>query len=323
MAEMAVVHSDFEGSQNVSVSDRFGFTLFLAVAVHVVLILGVVFVEDPAQPVSRTLEVTLSQFKSEQAPERADFIAQNNQLGSGESEVPLLPSVTETPIFQANESQPLAPQQLSQTQQQPERPPVESPPSPQRRNDRGLDQSSSPSQEVVTTVNETGKEVISNSRKREPTLAAPKPPGTATSLLDISLEIASQLAKIDLQKQNNARKPRVRRLYSASTKEAVDAAYLDSWRRKIERVGNLNYPQEARRRKLHGTLRLLVALLPDGSIKEVEVLKSSGHQVLDDAAKRIVHLAAPYAPFPPEIRQRTDVMEIIRTWRFEKNYRLL
>jgi protein TonB len=176
---------------------------------------------------------------------------------------------------------------------------------------------------VVTTVNETGKEMISNSRKREPTLAAPKPPGTATSLLDISLEIASQLAKIDLQKQNNARKPRVRRLYSASTKEAVDAAYLDSWRRKIERVGNLNYPQEARRRKLHGTLRLLVALLPDGSIKEVEVLKSSGHQVLDDAAKRIVHLAAPYAPFPLEIRQRTDVMEIIRTWRFEKNYRLL
>ena len=99
----------------------------------------------------------------------------------------------------------------------------------------------------------------------------------------------------------------------------MDAFYLNSWRRKIETIGNLNYPVEARKRKLYGDLRLMVAILPDGTLKEVELLQSSGHRVLDDAAVRIVRLAAPFAPFPDELRQTTDVLEIIRTWQFRKN----
>ena len=116
-----------------------------------------------------------------------------------------------------------------------------------------------------------------------------------------------------------ANRPRVRRLYSASTRKSYDAAYLDGWRRKVERVGNLNYPEEALRRRLYGHLRLLVVIQPDGRLKSVEVLKSSGHSILDDAAKRIVYLSAPFAPFPPEIRKRADLIEIIRTWRFERS----
>jgi protein TonB len=104
-----------------------------------------------------------------------------------------------------------------------------------------------------------------------------------------------------------------------SAKRTVDAYYLQSWRRKVEAVGNLNYPAAARRDRLYGSLRLLVAITPDGDLKEVRVLDSSGHAILDDAAVRIVELAAPFAPFPPEMRRNTDVLEIIRTWQFRKN----
>ncbi len=153
--------------------------------------------------------------------------------------------------------------------------------------------------------------------------AEPPPPakvqtGSAPSLMAQSLEIASLEARLDLHQQQNANRPKVRRLYSASTRQSYDAAYLDSWRRKVERVGNLNYPEEAHQRGLYGSLRLLVVIQPDGSLKRVEILKSSGHTLLDDAAKRIVHMSAPFAPFPPELRKQADLVEIIRTWRFEK-----
>ena len=91
---------------------------------------------------------------------------------------------------------------------------------------------------------------------------------------------------------------------------------MEAWRAKVERVGNLNYPEEARRRKLAGQLVLDVALNPDGKINQITIRRSSGHKVLDDAAIRIVELAAPYAPFPEEIRAETDVLHITRTWQF-------
>ena len=88
----------------------------------------------------------------------------------------------------------------------------------------------------------------------------------------------------------------------------------------METVGNLNYPEEARREQLYGSLRLMVSITPDGGLKEVRILDSSGFKVLDDAAIRIVRQAAPFAPFPEEMRQSTDVLEIIRTWQFRKNH---
>ena len=88
---------------------------------------------------------------------------------------------------------------------------------------------------------------------------------------------------------------------------------------KVERVGNLNYPDEARRNRLSGHLILDVALNPDGSINEITIRKPSGHKVLDDAAVRIVELAAPYAPFPDSFRKETDILHITRTWQFVNN----
>lgn len=93
--------------------------------------------------------------------------------------------------------------------------------------------------------------------------------------------------------------------------------YLEDWRLKVERIGAMNYPEEARG-KFFGTLVMSVALRPDGSVDRIIVLRSSGNKVLDDAAKRIVTIAAPFAPFPPDIRKETDYLDITRTWSFTR-----
>ena len=90
----------------------------------------------------------------------------------------------------------------------------------------------------------------------------------------------------------------------------------------MEQIGNLNYPEEARRKRLYGNLILRVAVRADGSVEQVQVLRSSGFTVLDEAAVHIVELAAPYAPFPPDIAAETDVLDITRTWQFQRNNQL-
>ena len=94
------------------------------------------------------------------------------------------------------------------------------------------------------------------------------------------------------------------------------AFYLEAWRRQVERVGKLNYPSEARRQQITGALRLLAVIDADGALVDATLMESSGHAVLDEAALRIVRLAAPFAPFPPDIRAAADRLEIERTWRF-------
>src|SRR5690606_19984276 len=98
--------------------------------------------------------------------------------------------------------------------------------------------------------------------------------------------------------------------------EYLPASYMVEWVEKVERLGNLNYPGQALRDQLEGSLMLEVELKWDGSVVEINVLRSSGHRLLDDAAKRIVKLASPFAPFSPELRQTADHLEIVRTWQF-------
>jgi protein TonB len=91
---------------------------------------------------------------------------------------------------------------------------------------------------------------------------------------------------------------------------------MEAWRAKVERVGNLNYPEAARKQNLSGSLILDVALNADGSINQITIRRSSGQKVLDDAAIRIVELASPFAPFPEQVREETDILHITRTWQF-------
>jgi periplasmic protein TonB len=99
----------------------------------------------------------------------------------------------------------------------------------------------------------------------------------------------------------------------------VDAAYLLDWRRRLEAVGNQYYPEASIRYGMYGNLRMLVVIRQDGSLEDIQVLSSSGYAVLDEAAIKIVRMAAPYAPFPPELQATTDKLEIVRTWYFQEN----
>jgi protein TonB len=280
----------------VSPGDRLSFTVFLAVALHAALILGVTFTYVTSKPSTHTMEVTLAQQRAKRRPENADFLAQINQVGSGALEEKAIMTAPTVAQFQDTE--------IRETNQD----------IPQSSSYKTVEQK----QTAITTTAKTDHKVTVDSDATEviPQKAEFK---NKKSLQARALEIASLEARIDHQRQIYAKRPRIKRLTSLSTASSADAFYLNSWRRKIESIGNLNYPQKARENKLYGSLRLMVAILPDGSLKEVELLESSGHQVLDDAAVRIVRLSAPYAPFPDELRQSTDVLEIIRTWQFRKN----
>lgn len=143
-----------------------------------------------------------------------------------------------------------------------------------------------------------------------------KPKAKLSQLLaSTQIEIDRLTAELDRRSLSASQRDR-RKAVNASTQEYKYAAYLESWRRKVEKIGNLNYPDEAKRRKLYGNLLMHVAVRADGSVEKISVRRSSGHKLLDDAAVRIVRMSAPFAPFPPEIRQEVDVLDITRTWQF-------
>jgi protein TonB len=283
-------------SPTITSGDRLSFTTFLAIMIHAAIILGVTFTYVAKKPSTHTMEVTLVQHADKNKPKTPDFLAQFNQVGSGTlDEKALITSPTQA------EFQDTVIRETS-VQQQPKAA-------------RKVEQQQKP---VVTTSGKSEQKALADVKVESPDEGEFKNPDKK-SLLQRSLEIASLEARLEQQRQVYANRPRIKRLTSLSTASSVDAFYLNSWRRKIESIGNLNYPREARKRKLYGSLRLMVAIEPDGALQDVRLLETSGHKVLDDAAINIVRLAAPFAPFSDELRQTTDVLEIIRTWQFRKN----
>ena len=270
--------------------DRLGFTLFLAASLHAALILGVGFTVDANLQDSPTIEVTLALSNDVEAPEDADFLAATNQLGSGtESEI-METTTTQEADFHANQMQEIIPDPLSAT------------PAAQYEK-RELLTTVAAAEDAVTTDEETPVEATDSLVTSE-----------NLSYDELAREIASLEARIALEQQAKAKRPRVKRLTSVSTKSADEAGYLNMWRQKVERVGNANYPASG----VYGNLRMLVILSHDGTLQEVRILESSGHRVLDNAAMRIVRLAAPYQAFPVEMRKAYDQLEIIRTWKFSR-----
>jgi protein TonB len=130
-----------------------------------------------------------------------------------------------------------------------------------------------------------------------------------------ALEMEKLEATIAKQQDDYQKRPK-RKFVGGRTKEYKYALYVEAWRQKVEKIGNLNYPEAARDLKLYGQLQMTVSLKPDGSIDSIEVNRSSGHKVLDAAAKHIVELGAPYAVFPDDIRKEVDILSITRTWTF-------
>ena len=273
-------------------NDRLGFAIFIAAALHAILILGLTFSPPDNDYYAPQIEVTLAQNSLSEAPEDADHIAQANQAGSG--------NMADNTQMTSNANTPLPSQQA-----------LEQTPPPLRQ------QENSSATNPVLTATVARDLAATEIDKREK--APAKLDGISPEVDQLNQELATLQAALDEQTRAYSNRPRVRRLTSASTRQAVDAAYLHDWRQRLEAVGNKYYPEASLRYGIYGSLRLLVTIRHDGSLEDIDVLSSSGYAVLDDAAIKIVRMAAPYAPFPPELRATTDKLEIIRTWQFQEN----
>lgn len=273
--------------------DRLSFALFMAVALHAVIVLGITFAPESPRPSAQTMEITLSQFDEEQAPDQADFLAATNQQGSGTLDEMAEMTTTQVAETFQPEPQPVQPEPPSAVEPQPDQSPT------------------------VVQTQAPARDQTPESRPVEPDQSEPLPKREKRSLLERSLEIASLEARLDQQQQAYARKPRILRLTSASTMAAADARWVLDFEQRIERIGTINYPGSEVRRLGHSARsRVLVVVRKDGTLKQLEILDSSGSTIIDDAIISIVRMGAPYAPFTGEQSRQYDEIEIIRTFEF-------
>ncbi len=271
---------------------RFRNAMLVAIAAHALLILAVSFTASLSTPyVSPQIEVTLATRPSTVAPEDASNIAQANQVGSG-NEARMNQLSTNNPLQSDSPSEQQA--RMQQSQQQTAR-----------------------QHDTLTTTGMADRKV--SAQLTDASTQHTSLDGVSLEVDRINREIASLKAELDEETRADADQPRVRRLTAASAKQSVDAAYLLDWRKRLEAVGNQYYPQASIRYGLYGELRMLVIIRNDGSLEDIQILSSSGYAVLDEAAIKIVRMAAPYSPFPPELRATTDKLEIVRTWHFQEN----
>ncbi|WP_024301167.1 energy transducer TonB [Pseudogulbenkiania sp. MAI-1] len=162
--------------------------------------------------------------------------------------------------------------------------------------------------------------------RQAPAMAPPQPsqpavPITAQTLLAQASLMARQQGDDDtVNRPDESGRPKG--VYGVTARGVEWARYVDDWRLKVERIGNLNYPEEARRQQIFGALELTVVVNADGTLRSVSVRRSSGHDVLDNAAKNIVKLSAPFAPFPPSLAEKFSTLEIVRRWAFTQDSRL-
>ncbi|PTY38019.1 hypothetical protein BGP77_16315 [Saccharospirillum sp. MSK14-1] len=283
---------------SVGAVDRLSFTLFVAVGLHALVIFGIGFSNPESQPLPPTLDVTLAQHASDRSTplDEADFLADANQQGSGTQEDKAQLTSTEQAEIEDNQIFRTTPevQQISFAQQDAQR-------------------------ALVTTTGDSERSIAN--QPSEEAITDPSQASDSALLVSQVSDIATLRAMLDESRQNLAKAPRTRTLTAVSARQSLDAAYVYGWLEEIERIGNQNYPQAARQQRLTGNVRLAVTIRADGSLGNVSVTRSSGHAVLDQAAQRIVHLAAPFEPFTLEMRQEYDQLEIIRTWQFRTDNR--
>jgi periplasmic protein TonB len=268
--------------------ERLSATLVLSLLLHGLVLLGVGFALEDAAPVMPTLDVILTQTSTPLSPKQADFLAQANHQGGGESERANRPTDTQSGLVPKPDDG-VAPRQLRAQSPAPQPPPE------------------------ARVISSTHSDVATPLPQATPPAdMSDLPPGRMK--IDHDMEMARLAAEIHLNSQLYAKRPS-RKFVSASTREYAWAGYLRQWVDRAERVGNLNYPEEARRRKLAGVVVIDVGIRRDGSVERAVVMISSGTPLLDAAALRIAKLAEPYPPLPKTV-ENPDILDVTRTWRF-------
>jgi len=265
-----------------------------SIGLHALVLFGIgVSLPDPTKLAKalQPLEVTLVNSKSKSRPHKADAMAQANLNGGGNTPEDRHAS---TPLPTLTDGQQFTPKQESRKVQK-------------------LEQEAKRLMTQLHSTHSVKQEHIHEKKQASN--------DNANDLVQRSLQIARLEARIDKDYSTYQKMPR-RTFIGARTQEYRFAQYVEDWRIKIERIGNLNYPQDARQNKIYGSLVLTVSIRADGSVESVEINRSSGQPILDAAAVRIVKLASPFAPLPPDIRKDTDILSITRTWVFTPNNRL-
>ncbi len=273
----------------ISDKDRLGMTFFLAAIFHGILILGITFTLAPAadNKALPTLDIILVQTQNPSEAKDAKYLAQISQQGGGNSEEKARPRDLFTAPTLAQE-----PGLALQTQQQ-------------------LARQSQTEQVAMLHQKDSDFSIETDDQQTKPdeiTTNQQESTNKNTKTARLAQEISNIL-------ENRSERPKVKYMNS-STKEFIPARYMREWIDRVERVGNLNYPDQARRQKKSGTLILDVVINSDGELVNIDLRQSSGHKLLDDAAQRIVKLAAPYSPFPAKLKQQADVIHILRSWEF-------
>ena len=273
---------------------RLSLSMAFSVALHAFALFGIALVlPDPRSAASflQPLQVVLVNVKSKSRPAKADALAQANLEGGGNTPED---RQARTPLPAIRDDRQFTPEQIA----------------------RRVAQLEEESKRMLTRLKSGYQVVQPEPRKQQSSDAR-----SGEDLVQKSLEIARLEAQIDKNHEALQKWPK-RRYIGSSTREYRFAQYIEDWRIKVERIGNLNYPEQARQQRIFGSLKLSVSINADGSLGPVEVDRSSGSRILDAAAMRIVRLAAPFAPLPPDIRKDTDILVITRTWTFTSTDRL-
>lgn len=239
--------------------------------------------------ITPSLEVILVQERESEAPQQADYIAQIAQDGGGESDDVARPSS----LFASD-------QNVDTDGMAPE-PVIKSAP----------EVAASAAEDVLTAVFSDEETVVETERQQNLTESA----RVDKIVIEENLDIAKLTAEIERQQGEFAKRPK-KKFLNARTQEAASARYMKYWIEKVERIGNLNYPDAARRARLNGALIMTVGIRKDGKIESIDISESSTERVLDDAARRIVELSAPFEPLNPELAEQADIIYITRTWEF-------
>ena len=279
---------------SVSSNDRMSFTLIFAIAVHALVILGIgfEFVRGHSAPQS-TIEVILTKTKNFNEPDEAQVIAEHNQKQSGSVDHdsrPTSPSMTQNTFLDKSKiNQQESTENTARTMQ----------------NEMIISNDQSDS---AITNKQTGEGLYRQSRKKSQ---------------QSSQNITRLISELSREKQLYAKRPRINHIDTLSAKSAIEAKYIKDWVEKVEITGNLNYPTRARQNNLSGTLILSVLINKDGRVISSSIQKSSGLPVLDNAARNIVSMAAPFKQFPAEMREQYDQLMITRTWIYDSNNSLV
>ncbi len=274
-------------------SSRLDVAILISIIFHVVVLFGITFkfLIPKFNNAVTPLEVVLVTSKSKSKPHNVNTLAQANLDGGGNTDdnrraktpFPLPPKHRQSiDVIKAK-------QKTKQLEQEAKR--------------------------LMTAVNSKQNVHQSNPRLKQAEQGKKIP--NASDLIRRSREIIRLEAQIAKDLEAYQKRPR-RKFIGARTREYRFARYVEDWRIKVERIGNLNYPEAAKQDRLYGNLQLTVSIMSDGNLESIEINRSSGKKILDEAAIRIVKLAGQngFAPFPPDISRDTDILHITRTWLF-------